>query len=203
MFVVGLTGGIGSGKTAVSRRFEALGVPVVDADVVARQVVEPGSPALERIREHFSEGVLTADGQLDRAALRRQVFARPEDRAWLEALLHPLIGQRMQEELDRADGPYALLVSPLLVERGSRDLCHRVLVVDVPEALQLQRTMARDGSDAQTIERIMAAQASREQRLAVADDLIDNRGDEASLTAQVNALHRQYLRCAAAHPPNP
>lgn len=198
MFVVGLTGGIGSGKTAVSHRFEKLGVTVVDADVVAREVVEPGMPALEHIRKRFGDAVMQADGQLDRAALRRRVFAEPDARAWLEALLHPLIGERTQEQLRQAPGPYVVLVSPLLVESGRTNICQRVLVVDVPESLQRERTMRRDANRAEEVERIMAAQATREERLAAADDVIDNSGDESALDAQVATLHQRYLDLARA-----
>lgn len=196
MFIVGLTGGIGSGKTAVSRRFEALGITVVDADVVAREVVEPGTPALAQIREHFGAEVLLPDGQLDRAALRRIVFSDPEAKRWLEALLHPLIGSETLRQLDSAPGPYVLLASPLLVESGQTSICNRVLVVDVPEAVQLQRTMQRDTNDVEQVRRIIASQATREQRLAAADDVIDNSGAEAALDAQVAALHQQYLELA-------
>lgn len=196
MFIVGLTGGIGSGKTAVSRRFEALGITVVDADVVAREVVEPGTPALAQIRAHFGAEVLLPDGQLDRAALRRIVFSDPEAKRWLEALLHPLIGSETLRQLDSAPGPYVLLASPLLVESGQTSICSRVLVVDVPEAVQLQRTMQRDTNDVEQVRRIIASQATREQRLAAADDVIDNSGAEAALDAQVAALHQQYLELA-------
>lgn len=196
MFIVGLTGGIGSGKTAVSRRFEALGITVVDADVVAREVVEPGTPALAQIRAHFGAEVLLPDGQLDRAALRRIVFSDPEAKRWLEALLHPLIGSETLRQLDSAPGPYVLLASPLLVESGQTSICNRVLVVDAPEAVQLQRTMQRDTNDVEQVRRIIASQATREQRLAAADDVIDNSGAEAALDAQVAALHQQYLELA-------
>lgn len=198
MFIVGLTGGIGSGKTAVSRRFEAKGITVVDADVVAREVVEPGTPALAQIRAHFGAEVMQPDGQLDRAALRRIVFSDPEAKHWLEALLHPLIGSETLRQLNDAPGPYVMLASPLLVESGQTSICHRVLVVDVPEAVQLQRTMQRDANDAGQVRRIIASQATREQRLAAADDVIDNSGEETALDAQVAILHQQYLELADA-----
>ncbi len=195
MLVIGVTGGIGSGKSAVTRRFAALGVDVIDADVVAREVVEPGTPALDAIREHFGEGVMQGE-QLDRAALRQRIFSDPDAKLWLEALLHPLIGEELLRQLAAARSPYAILVSPLLVESGQHVLCQRVLVVDVPESVQLQRTMQRDTNDAVQVRRIMASQASREQRLARADDVIDNSGEEAALDGQVQRLHRRYLDLA-------
>lgn len=197
MYVVGLTGGIGSGKTAVSGRFERLGVVVVDADVVAREVVEPGSLALARIRHHFGDTVIGVDGELDRTALRRIVFSDAEARRWLESLLHPLIGERILQQLDQAPGPYAVLASPLLVESGHVSICNRVLVVDAPETVQLERTVRRDPSSAEEVQRIMASQASRQQRLEAADDVIDNSGDEAALDLQVELLHRRYTELGA------
>ena len=198
MFIVGLTGGIGSGKTAVSRRFEALGIVVVDADVIAREVVEPGTPALAQIREHFGAEIIRPDGSLDRAALRRIVFSDAEAKRWLEALLHPLIGDETLRQLNTAPGPYVLLASPLLVESGQTAICDRVLVVDVPEAVQLQRTMQRDSNDAEQVRRIIASQATREQRLEAADDVVDNSADEAALDGQVAALHQRYTELAGA-----
>lgn len=199
MLVVGLTGGIGSGKSAVSRRFEQLGIQVVDADQVARQVVEPGTPALAAIREHFGDDILQGDGQLDRAALRRIVFSDTAAKQWLEATLHPRIGEEIQRQLAAAPGPYVILASPLLVESGQTRLCHRILVVDVPEAIQIERTMHRDDNDAAQVERIMASQASRDQRLEAADDVIDNSGAEAALDPQVERLHQRYLALAGEH----
>lgn len=191
-YIVGLTGGIGSGKTAVSDAFAALGVSVVDADIVAREVVEPGSPALERIVERFGPGIL-CDGALDRARLRALVFAEPHHKQWLEELLHPLIGERTRQQLAEAPGPYVILASPLLIEAGSQALCHRILVVDVPEAVQVQRTVARDTDDEAQVRRIIASQASREQRLAAADDVIDNSDPLHTLSEKVEALHYMYL----------
>ena len=147
MFVVGLTGGIGSGKTAVSDRFATRGITIVDADIAARVVVEPGQPALTSIAEHFGEDILTANGELDRAALRAKVFADPDERVWLEALLHPRISECIGEQLAAAKSAYAVLVSPLLFETNQIRFTNRVLVVDVPEELQLERTMARDDND--------------------------------------------------------
>lgn len=197
MFVVGLTGGIGSGKSAVSRRFEERGVTVVDADVVAREVVEPGTAALQAIAEHFGPAVLTASGALDRAALRQVVFADDTERKWLEQLLHPLIGEEIVRQLSGARSDYAMLVSPLLIETAQRDLCNRILVVDVPEAVQVDRTMARDGNTREQVERIIASQAGRQRRLDSADDVITNAGPLEELDRKVAELHQMYLEIAA------
>lgn len=196
MFVVGITGGIGSGKTAVSERFAARGVAVVDADVASRAVVEPGRPALDAIAEHFGRELIRADGTLDRAALRTKVFADPAERQWLEALLHPKISEHIAEQLAAATSEYAILVSPLLLETSQARFAHRVLVVDVPEELQVARTMARDDNDEAQVRAIMAAQASREARLARADDVIVNDADLDTLDARVAELHERYLELA-------
>lgn len=193
VFVVGITGGIGSGKSAVTARFEALGITVVDADLAARVVVEPGRPALQAIAEHFGREILLADGSLDRAALRRRVFADESERRWLEALTHPLIGQEILEQLQQADSAYAILSSPLLLETSQRDLVDCVVVVDVPEAVQLERTMARDDNDEAQVRRIMAAQMPRQQRLQRADIVIDNSRSLAALDAVVEELHKEFL----------
>lgn len=198
MFVVGITGGIGSGKTAVSDRFAALGISVVDADLASRVVVEPGRPALDGIRGHFGAEVIDGAGRLDRAALRERVFSDPDERRWLEALLHPLIGAEIGDALARATSPYAILVSPLLVEAGQTRFVHRVLVVDVPEALQLERTMSRDANSEAQVRAIIAAQTDRETRLARADDVIVNDRGLDALDAAVARLHAQYLDMAAA-----
>lgn len=191
-FVVGLTGGIGSGKSTVCRLFEELGVPVLDADVVAREVVAPGSPALEAIAADFGREVIGAGGALDRAALRRRVFADPHDRERLEALLHPLIRARITAAIGRIEAPYCVVSIPLLVESGWIDLVDRIAVVDVPESVQKERTARRDGLTAAEVEAIMRTQAGRAQRLAHADDVIHNEGDLNHLRAQVEALHRLY-----------
>lgn len=198
MFVVGITGGIGSGKTAVSDRFEALGVRVVDADQASRWVVEPGRPALARIAEHFGHAVIAPDGSLDRAALRKRVFADPDERRWLEALLHPLIAEEIRAALAAAKSPYAILVSPLLIESGQTEFVDRVLVVDVPESVQIERTMARDDNDEAQVRSIIAAQTERSARLARADDVIENDGGLEALDDRVARLHRRYLELAAA-----
>ncbi len=197
-FIVGLTGGIGSGKTAVSDHFAELGIKVVDADVCARTVVEKGKPALKQIVEHFGAEVLDQNGNLDRAHLRQHVFSDEAARKWLEALLHPLIFEEMWAQLQNANSPYAILVSPLLVESGQTAICQRVLVVDVPEDIQLARTMSRDANSAEQVKAIMATQASREQRLAKADDVIINDADLAALHGKVKQLHQNYLQLAAA-----
>jgi dephospho-CoA kinase len=197
MFVVAITGGIGSGKSAVSDRFKHLGIKVVDADIASREVVKPGQPALVAIREHFGEKVIQADGGLDRAQLRALVFAKPEERKWLERLLHPLINAYLQRELANAESPYAILVSPLLMETGQSRFAHRILVVDVPEHVQLERTMARDSNSETQVKAIMAAQSSRADRLKIADDVISNDAGLDALDQTVARLHRRYLELAA------
>ncbi len=192
-WILGLTGGIGSGKSAVAQHFIDLGVHLVDADHAARWVVEPGKPALAKIAEHFGSDVLQADGQLDRAALRNRIFADANERRWLEALLHPLIGQEIIQYLARAESPYAILVSPLLVESGQHKLTQRILVVDAPEKLQVQRTMARDQSSNEQVQAILKAQASREERLQHAHDVLLNDQDLPWLQAEVERLHAFYL----------
>ena len=195
MAVVGLTGGIGSGKSTVVRLFGALGVHWVDADDVAREVVEPGTPALERISEHFGQKILLPDGGLDRAALRRIVFDAPEERAWLESLLHPVIREELMRQLhpDNYALPYVLLVSPLLLETDQHELVDKVVVVDVPVDVQIQRTMARDTNDREQVERIIAAQMPREQRLQKANDVVDNNLAMIDVERQVEQLHQTFL----------
>jgi len=193
--IVGLTGGIGSGKSTVVRLFGELGVHWVDADDVAREVVEPGTPALNTIAEHFGDKVLQADGALDRAWLRQKVFAEPEERAWLEALLHPIIREELIRQLQPADYtlPYTLLVSPLLLETDQHALVNKTLVIDVPESVQLERTMARDNNSREQVERIMAAQMAREDRRAKADAIIDNNQPLVEVERQVAELHNQWV----------
>ena len=192
-WILGLTGGIGSGKSAAAAHFIQLGIDLVNADQAARWVVEPGRPALAQIAEHFGADILQADGSLDRAALRARIFQDAGERRWLERLLHPLIRQEIIEVLARATSPYAILESPLLIESGQSQLCQRVLVIDVPEAVQISRTVSRDGNDEAQVRAIMAAQASREERLAKADDVIVNDRDLAWLQQEVERLHRFYL----------
>ena len=199
-FIVGLTGGVASGKSEVTRRFQALGVEVVDADVAAREVVEPGQPALARIAERFGAGMLLADGSLDRRQLRERVFADAQARRDLEAITHPAIRARVKAQAQAAPGPYAVVAVPLLAEAGraAYPWMARVLVVDAPESLQHDRLMRRDGVDEALAARMIAAQASRTVRLAIADDVILNDGDPAHLDTAVAALHARYL--AAAQP---
>lgn len=192
-WILGLTGGIGSGKSAVAQHFIDLGVHLVDADHAARWVVEPGKPALTKIIEHFGTDVLQPDGQLDRTALRNRIFADANQRRWLEALLHPLIGQEISQYLARAESPYAILVSPLLIESNQHKLTQRILVVDAPEQLQVQRTMARDQSSSEQVQAILKAQASREERLRHAHDVLLNDQDLPWLQAEVERLHAFYL----------
>lgn len=191
--VIGVTGGIGSGKSAVTGRFQQHGIEVVDADVAARVVVEPGGPALDAIAAHFGQEILLANGQLDRAALRQKVFADADERRWLEQLTHPLIGQEIRRQLEAATSPYVILASPLLLETSQVELADVVVVVDVPEAIQLERTMARDDNEEAQVRRIMAAQMQRDQRLASADIVIDNTGSLSALDDTVSELHREFL----------
>ncbi|EKN3738502.1 dephospho-CoA kinase [Yersinia enterocolitica] len=197
-YIVALTGGIGSGKSTVANAFANLGVPLVDADIIARQVVEPGMPALMEIASRYGETILHTDGTLNRAALRKKIFSEPQEKAWLNSLLHPLIQQETQSQLANIDEQYVLWVVPLLVENGLHHRANRVLVVDVAPEIQLARTMARDGITRQQAEDILASQVSRQQRLACADDIIDNSGDPIVIAPQVTLLHQQYLKLAAA-----
>lgn len=197
MLTVGLTGGIGSGKTAVSDAFARRGVPVIDTDLIARELVGPGEPALAAIVRRFGADCLTPDGELDRRRLRRIVFDDESARRDLEAILHPLIRAAVRERIARLAAPYALVVIPLLAENPAfRELLDRVLVVDVPEAVQLARVMARDAMDEAQTRRMLAAQADRTRRLAIADDTIDNSGSPADLEHRVATLHRRYLALA-------
>lgn len=199
-WILGLTGGIGSGKSAAAQQFIDLGVHLVDADNAARWVVEPGRPALAKIVEHFGAQVLQANGELDRGALRGLIFQDPEQRRWLETLLHPLIGQEIISYLARAESPYAILVSPLLVESGQYKMTQRVLVIDAPEQLQIQRTMQRDSTGEEQVQAILKAQASREQRLSHADDVLINDRDPAWLKSEVERLHHFYLTLRGGQP---
>ncbi len=194
MLVVGLTGGIGSGKSAVSEHFARLGVPVIDTDIIARDLVKPGSTVLSAIRAGFGDTVLHADGELDRAALRRRVFSEPAARRTLESLLHPRIRQEVARQLAALAAPYAIVAVPLLVETGGwRDVVQRVLVVDCPEAIRIERVMARSGLGRDEVQAIVDAQASDAARRAAADDVIDNAGSPQALDAAVAGLHARYL----------
>lgn len=196
--VVALTGGVAAGKSAVTRRFEALGVPVHDADVAAREVVAPGSEGLAEVVDVFGADVLDSRGQLDRPAMRRRVFADPAARRRLEAIIHPRVRAWLRERALAGTAPYCLLAIPLLVENIEQyRWVDRVLVVDVPESVQLARLLARDGIDETLARRMITQQASRADRLALADDVIDNSGDESALDQAVAELHRRYLALAA------
>ena len=198
MYVVAITGGIGSGKTTVANQFAELGIEVVDADVIARKVVEPGTPALAAIAAHFGSEVIAPDGQLDRRRLRERVFTDPQAKDWLNALLHPLIRSEMQRQCAAARSPYCLLVVPLLVENRLTALANRVLVIDVDEATQIERTCRRDGVSREQAEAILAAQASRTERLAAADDVLDNQnGTPEAIKSRIFALHETYLAFAS------
>ncbi|HVN44876.1 MAG TPA: dephospho-CoA kinase [Steroidobacteraceae bacterium] len=195
---VGLTGGIASGKSTAAKFFGALGVPILDSDQIARDVVEPGQPPLERLIERFGRKILTADGHLDRPALRDIVFSDPRARADLEALTHPAIGAAMEARSSAAGGPYQILVIPLLVEKNLGAHVDRVLVVDCEEELQVRRLRDRDGSTPSQAEAILKAQAPRAARLKAADDVIHNDTDMSAVRDQVAALHARYLELAAA-----
>jgi len=199
-FVIGLTGGVAAGKTEVTRRFEALGITIADADVAARAVVAAGSDGLARIVAHFGSGILLADGQLDRAALRERIFSSAQERQALEAITHPAIRELLRQTCEQAKSPYAIAAIPLLTEAGGRQQypwLDRILVVDAPVAVQHARLMQRDGTTADLADRMIAAQASREERLALADDVVVNDGHPDHLQAEVERLDAVYRRFAA------
>jgi dephospho-CoA kinase len=198
---IGLTGGIASGKSTVTQRFAELGIPVIDADVAARIVVEPGKPGLEQVVRRFGLGVLDTSGNLDRPALRALIFNDSASRQALDAILHPLIRVEMEQQAARATGPYLVMAIPLLIEGGrAHERVDRVLVVDVDEALQLQRVEARDGCSPNQARAILASQVSREARLAAADDVLRNSGTVADLRQAVDRLHEKYLHLAQTSP---
>lgn len=194
--MVALTGGLASGKSSVARRFEALGVPVMDADIVTRRLVEPGTPTLTEIVEAFGTGVLDEQGRLDRARMRRRIFRNDGDRKKLESILHPKVRDTMQAFAASSDAPYVVLVVPLLVETNQAREMDRVIVVDAPRALRAARAAARDGSPPETIAAMLDAQAARADRLAAADTVIENTGDLAMLNQRVDAVHREHLALA-------
>lgn len=197
-YVVALTGGVASGKTAVARRFEALGIHVYDADVAAREVVAPPEPALAEIEFAFGAGVLQSDGALDRRAMRERVFADPDARKQLEAIVHPRVRTWLRRRVGMDRGPYCMLAIPLLVEsRAAYAWVDRVLVVDAPETLQIERLMRRDDVMRDAAQRVLDAQSTRAQRLAIADDVIVNDGKESALDSQVATLHARYLELAS------
>ncbi|HEM8659183.1 TPA: dephospho-CoA kinase [Klebsiella aerogenes] len=196
-YTVALTGGIGSGKSTVADEFAHLGVTVIDADIIARQVVEPGTPALLAIAERFGPQMINDDGSLNRRRLRERIFAHSEDKAWLNALLHPLIQQETRRQMQASTSPYLLWVVPLLVENRLTDKADRILVVDVPKETQIERTIRRDGVSREHAEHILTAQATREQRLAAADDVIENMGSADAVASHVARLHDKYLMLAS------
>lgn len=202
-FVVVLTGGIAAGKTAVSDRFALLGVPVVDTDCIAHRLVEPGQPALGQIRAAFGAKFMDRQGRLDRRRMRRAIFEDPRQKARLEAILHPLIADEALREIARVDYPYCLLVVPLYAESARWPWVDRVLVVDAAERDQIDRLMTRDGISRQQAEAILAAQASRSQRLALADDVIHNDGAPERLQVQIEQLHARYLAMAGSRKTGP
>jgi len=197
-YTVALTGGIGSGKSTIAEYFAASGVDIIDADVIAREVVEPGTPALQAIIARYGDAVVNEQGALHRSRLREIIFATPDEKRWLDALLHPLINARTQQLKAQAVSPYVLWVVPLLVENQLQRQADRVLVVDTDEETQLKRTLQRDNVSLDQAKRILAAQATRQQRLACADDIIDNSGAPENALPQVAQLHQLYLKLAAA-----
>ncbi|PSV31723.1 dephospho-CoA kinase [Photobacterium sp. GB-72] len=193
--VIGLTGGIGSGKTTVANLFaDNYGIDIIDADIVAREVVEPNTVGLNTIIEKLGADILLEDGTLNRAKLREAIFSQPELKQWLNELLHPLIREKMLHDIKLSKSPYCLLVVPLMVENNLQTLTNRLLVVDVDEQTQIERTQQRDNVSIEQIKNILASQATRQQRLDAADDVITNFGDSPALTLQIAQLHRQYLK---------
>ncbi len=192
--VIGVTGGIGSGKTAATNRFEELGITVIDADLASRVIMEPGRPALAAVAERYGQDMLLTDGNLDRAALRARIFSDSAEREWLEQLTHPLIGEEIFRQLQASDSTYTILSSPLLLETTQKGLCDRVLLIDVAEDIQLARTMARDDNDEAQVRWIMAAQMPRAEKRTLADHIIDNSADLASLHRAVDEFHTTILK---------
>ena len=192
MLVIGLTGGIGSGKSTVADMFAGLGVPIIDMDRIARQTVEPGQPALEQITQIFGKDLIGPDGQLNRQRLSTIIFDSAEKRHQLEAILHPIIRQETEQQLAMLEAPYCIVVIPLLLESGLHSLIDRILVVDAPESVQITRTMQRDNISATQAEKILATQVDRQSRLSAADDIINNSGELSELRHQVEHLDQQY-----------
>lgn len=197
-YVVGLTGGIGSGKSTIGNLFSALGVPVIDADIIARKVVEKGSPLLAELVSHFGIDVLTEQEELNRAKLREIIFSHPDKKTWLNQLLHPAIRNEMLAQVEQCQQPYVILMVPLLIENNLIHLCDRILVVDVLPETQIERATKRDNNKAEIIQNIMASQVSREKRLSYADDIIDNNQpleqNLEKIKKQINELHQIYLK---------
>ena len=198
--IIGLTGGIGSGKTAIANMFAELGIELVDADIIAREVVAIGSPALSAIEQYFGDDVLLENGELNRAFLRQQIFSNPVDKSWLNNLLHPLIRATIHHDLNAATSAYVILVAPLLFENQLDTLCTRTLLVDAPEALQISRTSQRDNVPTTQVEAIMAAQMSRHDKQAKADDILDNSKDLSFAQQQVIKLHHAYQQLTQVAP---
>ncbi|MGY0218297.1 dephospho-CoA kinase [Endozoicomonadaceae bacterium StTr2] len=192
--IVGITGGIGSGKSAVTRYLETKGIAVVDADLAARVIVEPGRPVLEQLQKRYGDEILLSDGNLNRPWLREKIFGDSDERKWVESVMHPEIRNEILRQLDDADSPYKVLVSPLLLETSQHEMVDRVLVVDVPESVQIERTTQRDSVPATQVEAILKAQTSRQNRLDKADDVVDNSLDLPALHQQVDKLHEKYLK---------
>ncbi|EDU60203.1 dephospho-CoA kinase [Providencia stuartii ATCC 25827] len=195
-YIVALTGGIGSGKTTVANHFAKLGIPLVDADIIARKVVEPGSPALEAIASRYGADIIQPDGSLNRQRLREIIFSDVAEKQWLNALLHPLIHQETQQQLQQADSPYVLWVVPLLFENKLAHLANRVLVIDVTPEEQILRTVQRDNVSEEHVVNILKAQTSRENRLLQADDVITNHDGELNIAEKVATLHEKYMTLA-------
>jgi dephospho-CoA kinase len=196
MLIIGLTGGIGSGKSVASDKFKSLGIDVVDADVASRTVVESGKPALKEIQDHFGSGIITAEGKLDRNKLREIIATDAKERKWLESVLHPKIGEQITKEISESTSVYTLFVAPLLLETNSQEMCSRVVVVDVPKDVQIQRTAKRDKVSSNQVEQMVAAQMKREKRLEKADDVLLNNGTIEDLEKQVEELHKKYIQMA-------
>mgnify|MGYP001372065409 FL=1 len=191
--IIGLTGGIGSGKTAVSETFEKLGITVVDADLASRVVVEKGKPCLEEIAKHFGNDILNENDELNRAKLREIIFNSDSEKLWLESLLHPAIAEQIKDELNASKSPYTILVSPLLLETNQRDFCDKVLVVDVPIEIQMERTTKRDGVSEDQVKSIIKSQINRDERLQLADEIILNEGSIEDLEMIVRELHEKLI----------
>ena len=194
MFIVGLTGGIGSGKSVVSTKFLSLQINVNDADIASRKIVEPGQPALVEIENHFGSDILTKEGFLNRGKLREVIFSDPKEKKWLESILHPKIREYLVQEIKGSSSPYSILVSPLLLETNQYQLCSRILLVDVPRGIQVKRTVLRDKVPESQVEKIILSQMDREERLEKADDVLLNTGTVLELEEQVLELHKKYLQ---------
>lgn len=199
MFIIGLTGGIGSGKSSVAERFAALGIPIIDADLIAHEIVSVGQSALQEIADTFGQQFLNQDGTLNRRRLRSHVFAEPKAREKLESIMHPRIRSEMMRRVKELKAPYCILVIPLLIEAKQTDLVDRIVIVDVTPETQHKRIAARDGLTDTEIDAILAAQADRETRLRAADDIIRNEGSWECLDRQVDVLHKHYLEIAETH----